>query len=114
MSNVNPNTGIRFGVITANDVPELHQEIMDNGQNETFEEFKRHNPNEVEWELYEEDCDTYSYKKGDEEYLLFIPWRHTTYMGNAITPNRECPMSMFPLRAECRRSELRRSRNRRI
>lgn len=41
VANINPKTGIPYGVISGNNVPYLLEEIMTNGENLTFESFKQ-------------------------------------------------------------------------
>lgn len=57
IANINSKTGIRYGVINANDVPWLLEEIVENGVNETWEAFKKERIEEAEelvakWEEY--------------------------------------------------------------
>lgn len=50
--NVNPNTGIAYGVISGNNVPELLDDIISNGDNITYEAWKKELEQEIRNSLF--------------------------------------------------------------
>jgi hypothetical protein len=93
ITNVNLETGIRYGVISAHNVPELYDEITTNGTDETFEAYKADCVKELtavleshgqrdaedaakdivsnyEWDDYQADEPDYSYDDGKGNRFL--------------------------------------------
>lgn len=56
-TNVNPETGIRYGVIDARKVPYLDEEIRSNGDSITYQNYRKEVVNQIRYALTEEDGD---------------------------------------------------------
>lgn len=77
--NTNSETGIRFGVIYANRVPWLHEEIVTNGDSITYRNFQQALADRVRYALTEEDGDLkdvlddyYMRDHAQEEILQYV------------------------------------------
>jgi len=71
MSNVNPRTGIAYGVVSARNVPHLYDAIISDGTDETYDEAYKDRVHTLDREMTDEEEETFS-----QDYQCDEPMYH--------------------------------------